>query len=109
MKKNMTKCMNLICDGSTDSLETIITTKYRKFASFYWAIKPISDNISSMKYDDSTADDVFTVTLDFESNSKSIATLKGIISSGLSDIRHDISTENKSLIISIYMDESDRL
>ena len=109
MKKNMTKCMNLICDGSSDTLETIITNKYRKFTTFYWAIKPISDVISSMEYDDSTADDVFTVTLDFESSSKSIATYNGIISSGLSNIRHDVSVDGKRLIVSIYMDESDQL
>lgn len=50
MKKKMSAYISMLSGNRFDILETIISTKYRKFLDFYWAVSAVSDDIAHVSY-----------------------------------------------------------
>lgn len=104
MKKNMTSCLDELSGGSASSVESIVSTKYRKFSYLYWALKPVHDNIISLSYDESTDDNILKV--DIEISNKTKNKVFKAISEGLTNVNHEISSDDNTLTVEIIMDES---
>lgn len=65
MKKNICEYLNFLTKGDMDTLEKLLTYKYKKFKKFYGLLSKYSETIKELDYDLNTNNSLLTIDIIF--------------------------------------------
>lgn len=92
MKKSLTAYLKALSKNKVDTIDEIVSTKYRKFKKLYWLLKNYSDDIFKMEYH--KTDDTATLAVNFEIRGESLKTITDELTS--------LSKETDELQVEIF-------